>query len=65
MNDSPPRYSALISAEAVVAIDSFLEEFCTHFQNRRLAQIHRYYHDRPDIDSNPLQRTLPLPDPPF
>jgi len=49
----------------VVAIDSFLEEFCTHFQNRRLAQIHRYYHDRPDIDSNPLQRTLPLPDPPF
>ncbi len=49
--------------EAVVAIGAFLEEFCTRFQNHYFAQIHRYYHDRPDLGRQ--QMTLPLPDPPF
>lgn len=30
--------------EAVIAIDAFLEEFYTRFQNHHFAQIHRYYH---------------------
>lgn len=51
--------------EAIIAIDAFLEEFYTRFQNHYFAQMHRYYHDRPVDDSAPLQRTLPLPDPPF
>jgi hypothetical protein len=49
--------------EAVIAIDTFLEEFCVRFQNHYFAQIHRYYHDRPDSDLH--QMRLPLPDPPF
>jgi hypothetical protein len=51
--------------EAVIAIDAFLEEFYTRFQNHYFAQMHRYYHDRPDAASTLGQMTLPLPDPPF
>ena len=47
--------------EAVVAIDAFLEEFYTRFQNHYFAQMHRYYHERPDT----AQMNLPLTDPPF
>jgi hypothetical protein len=48
--------------EVIVAIDNFLEEFYTRFQNHYFAQMHRYYHDRP-VERG--QMTLPLPDPPF
>ncbi len=51
--------------EAIVAIDDFLTEFQTRFQNYYFAQIHRYYHDEPKDDPYFPQMTLPLPDPPF
>jgi hypothetical protein len=51
--------------EAVIAIDTFLEEFYTRFQNHYFAQIHRYYHDRPGANPDYPQMTLPLSDPPF
>jgi hypothetical protein len=51
--------------EAVIAIDAFLEEFYTCFQNHYFAQMHRYYHERPDAVTHLEQMTLPLPDPPF
>jgi hypothetical protein len=51
--------------EAIIAIDAFLEQFYVHFQNHYFAQMHRYYHDRPEADSGLQQMTLPLPDPPF
>jgi hypothetical protein len=35
------------------------------FQNHYFAQIHRYYHERPDAVSDLEQMMLPLPDPPF
>ena len=34
--------------EAVVAIDNFLTEFLTRFQDHYFAQMHSYYHDRPE-----------------
>ena len=32
--------------EAAIAINDFLEELYTRFQNHYFAQMHRYYHDR-------------------
>jgi hypothetical protein len=49
--------------EAVIAIDNFLEELYTRFQNHYFAQMHRYYHDRPTAELDLDQ--LPLADPPF
>ncbi len=49
--------------EAVIALNDFLEELYTHFQNHYFAQMHRYYHDRPLPDRD--QMPLPLDDPPF
>ena len=37
------------------------EEFYTRFQNHYFAQMHRYYHERPDT----TQMNLPPTDPPF
>ena len=49
--------------EAIVAIDDFLSEFQTFFQNYYFAQLHRYYHDEHE-ENDPLpQLTLPLFDP--
>jgi hypothetical protein len=47
--------------EAVIALNNFLEEFYASFQNHYFAQMHRYYHDRPDDNQLPL----PIDDPPF
>lgn len=49
--------------EAVVALNHFLEELYARFQNHYFAQMHRYYHDRPDRGDD--QMPLPLDDPPF
>jgi hypothetical protein len=47
--------------EAVVALNRFLEDLHTAFQNRYFAQIHRWYHDQRPDDAQ-----LPLPlDPSF
>ena len=51
--------------EAVAAIDNFLTEFLTRFQDHYFAQMHRYYHDRPEDNRDYPQMTLPLSDPPF
>lgn len=44
--------------EAVVALDQFLEDFYTAFQNHYFAQMHRWYHElaqrQPDDDQMPL-----------
>ncbi len=53
--------------EAVIAVNDFLEEFYTRFQNHYFAQMHRYDQLRPDLDRN-AQMRLPLgdtQDPPF
>ena len=47
--------------EAVVALNQFLEDFYTAFQNHYFAQIHRWYHPEPP-DDDPV--SLP-PDPSF
>jgi len=44
--------------EAVVALNRFLEDFYTAFQNHYFAQMHRWYHELaqrwPDDDPMPL-----------
>jgi hypothetical protein len=51
--------------EAVVAIDSFLIEFLTRFEDHYLDQMIRYHHDRPEVHRDDHQMMLPLSDPPF
>ena len=51
--------------EAVVAIDSFLIEFLTRFEDHYLDQMIRYHHGRPEKSSHYSQLSLPLSDPPF
>ena len=51
--------------EAVVAIDSFLIEFLTRFEDHYLDQMIRYHHDRPEERCDHSQMQLPLSDPPF
>lgn len=52
--------------EAVAALDQFLEDFYTAFQNHYFAQMHRWYHG---LDQRQRyhddQMPLPLDDPPF
>lgn len=66
MNDAPDPFAfPQLSDAAVIAIDDFLEQFYTHFQNHYFAQIHRYYADVPDQARYHDQMLLPLDDPPF
>lgn len=51
--------------EAVIAVNDFLEEFYTRFQNHYFAQMHRYDQRRPDPHRYKDQIALPLDDPPF
>lgn len=48
-----------------IAINDFIEEFYTRFQNHYFTQMHRYDYDRPDPDHDTHQTALPLDDPPF
>ncbi len=54
-----------ISDEAVIAINDFLEQFYTHFQDHYFAQIHRYYADLHEQARCSDPMSLPLDDPPF
>ena len=54
-----------LSDAAVIAVNHFLEEFYTHFQNHYFAQMHRYYADFPSSDRYNDPMPLPLEDPPF
>jgi hypothetical protein len=49
----------------VIAVNDFLEEFYTRFQNHYYAQMHRYDQLRPDLGRSNGQMPLPLGDPPF
>jgi hypothetical protein len=56
---------------AVIAVNDFIEEFYTRFQNHYFAQMHRYDRERErergraDLDPYTSQTALPLDDPPF
>jgi hypothetical protein len=56
--------------EAVIAINDFIEELYTRFQNHYFLQMHRYdqqhrhQHD-PYLQQIPLPLTVPPSDPPF
>ena len=66
MNDYPNLFAfPQITDEAVIALNYFLEQLTTQFQNHYFAQMHRYYADLPDpaLCKPPIQ--LPLVDPPF
>ena len=66
MNDAPDPFAFPdLNDEAVIALNDFLEEFYTHFQNHYFAQMHRYYADPPRTDRYNDQLPLPLQDPPF
>jgi hypothetical protein len=54
-----------ISDEAVIAVNHFLAEFYTRFQNHYFAQMHRYYADLHDPARCNGQMPLPLDDPPY
>jgi hypothetical protein len=51
--------------EAVAALSDLLDVFYVRFQDHYFAQLHRYYHDRPQPDRYNDQIALPLGDPPF
>jgi hypothetical protein len=66
MNDDPDLFVfPELCDEAVVALNHFLEEFYTQFQNHYFAQMHRHYADLPEPDRYNDQMPLPLDDPPF
>ncbi len=66
MNDAPDPFAFPdLNDEAVIALNDFLEEFYTRFQNHYFAQMHRYDAglSRPDLYND--QMALPLDNPPF
>lgn len=66
LNDDPDPFAfPELPDEAVIAINDFIEEFYTRFQNHYFTQMHRYDYDRPDPDHDTHQTALPLDDPPF
>ena len=66
MNDAPDPFAFPdLNDEAIIALNDFLEEFYTCFQNHYFAQMHRYDRARSRPDRYNDQMTLPLDDPPF
>lgn len=66
MSDDPDLFAFPdLSDEAVIAVNDFLEQFYTHFQNHYFDQMHRYYADLRDPDRCTDHMPLPLNDPPF
>ena len=66
MNDNPDLFPfPALSDDAVIAVNDFIEEIYTRFQNHYFAQMHRYYAERPDPAHDSDQIALPLSDPPF
>ena len=54
-DDTEPFVFPELPDEAVVALNGFLEDFHTAFQNHYFAQMHHWYHDqRPDDHQTPL-----------
>ena len=50
-DDSDPFVFPELPDEAVVALNRFLEDFYTAFQNHYFAQIHRWYQLQPPDDN--------------
>lgn len=46
--------------EAVLAVEQFLEDFHTSFQNHYFAQMHRWYHELAQRQHDDDQMPLPL-----
>lgn len=66
MDDDPDLFAfPELSDEAVIAVNHFLEEFYTRFQNHYFGQMHRYYADRRDPDRFTDPMPLPPDEPPF
>jgi len=66
MNDDPDLFAfPELPDEAVLALNNFLEQFFTQFQNHYFAQMHQYYADLPDPDRYTDPTSRPLDDPPF
>ena len=63
-NDTEPFVFPELPDEAVVALNGFLEDFYTTFQNHYFAQMHRWYHERDQRPPDDGQILLPL-DPAF
>jgi hypothetical protein len=61
--DADPFVFPKLSDDAVIAVNDFLEEFYTRFQNHYFVQMHRYEHDHPGPDRYHRQIALPLDDP--
>ena len=49
-DDADPFVFPELPDEAVVALNRFLEDFYTAFQNHYFAQIHRWYQRQPPAD---------------
>lgn len=63
--DADPFTFPELPDDAAIAINDFLEEFYTRFQNHYYTQMQRYDQLRPDLDRCNGQMPLPLGDPPF
>ena len=64
-DESAPFAFPDLPDEAVIALNDFLEELYTHFQNHYFVQMHRYDYDHPPPDRHDDQMPLPIDDPPF
>lgn len=63
-DDTEPFVFPVLPDEAVVALNGFLEDFHTAFQNHYFAQMHRWYHEL--VQRRPDDGQMPLPlDPAF
>jgi len=63
-DDTDPFVFPELPDEAVVALDQFLEDFYTAFQNHYFAQLHRWHHELAQRKREDNQMPLPF-DPSF
>lgn len=64
-SDAAPSRFPELPDDAVIALNDFLEQLYTDFQNHYFSQMHRHDADRIDSDRYNNQLALPLRDPPF
>jgi hypothetical protein len=66
MHDDPDLFPfPELRDDAVIAVNHFLEEFYTRFQNHYFTQMHRYYAEQHEQHRYNDQMPLNLNDPPF
>jgi len=64
-SDADPFRFPELSDDAVIALNDFLEQLSTDFQNHYFAQMHRHDAYRAESGRYNGQLSLPLRDPPF